>query len=120
MRIQISNTFGGSDLTISAASIALPVASKAGVSTIQPSPLAGLTFNNGAASVTIPKGKIAYTDPINFPVQPESMITVSLYLAKGQTGNSITGHPGSRTTSWMQLGNHVNATTISGSSTAHW
>jgi hypothetical protein len=33
-----------------------------------------------------------------------SMITVSMYLAKGQSGNSITGHRGSRTTSTMCQG----------------
>lgn len=119
IRIQISNTFGGSDLTITAASIALPTGGKAGVSGIQASPLMGLTFN-GAQSVTISKGKVAYTDPIDFSVQPMSMITATMYLAKGQSGNSITGHPGSRTTSWMQSGNHVNAITMSGSSTQHW
>jgi hypothetical protein len=119
IRIQISNTFGGSDLTITAVSIALPTGGKAGVSDIQASPLMGLTFN-GAESVTIPKGKVAYTDPIDFSVTPMSMMTVTMYLAKGQSGNSITGHPGSRTTSWMQSGNHVNATTMSGSSTQHW
>jgi len=119
IRIQISNTFGGSDLTITAASVGLPTGGKAGVSGIETSPLSGLTFN-GADSVTIPKGKVAYTDPIDFSVKPMSMITVTMYLAKGQSGNSITGHPGSRTTSWYQSGNHVNATTMSGSSSQHW
>jgi hypothetical protein len=119
IRIQISNTFGGSDLTITAASLGLPAGGKAGVSGIEASPLNGLTFN-GADSVTIPKGKVAYTDPIDFTIKPMSMITVTMYLAKGQSGNSITGHPGSRTTSWYQSGNHVNATTMSGSSSQHW
>ena len=119
IRIQISNTFGGSDLTITAASIGLSPGGKAGVSGIAASPLLGLTFK-GAASVTIPKGTVAYTDPIDFSVKAQSMITVSMYLAKGQSGNSITGHPGSRTTSWYQSGNHINATTMSGSSSAHW
>jgi len=121
IRIQISNTFGGSDLTIDAASIALPTGGKAGVSSIQAETLKGLTFNNGYESVTIPKGSVAYTDSIDFAVEPQSMLTVSLYLSKGQSGTSITGHPGSRTMSWMQKGGQkVNATTISGASTLHW
>ncbi|KFZ18286.1 hypothetical protein V502_04166 [Pseudogymnoascus sp. VKM F-4520 (FW-2644)] len=119
IRLQISNTFGGSDLTITEASIALPNNGEAGVGGIEASPIAGVTFN-GAASVTIPKGEVVYSDPVDFSVAAESMLTLTLYLATGQSGNSITGHPGSRTSSWMQEGNKVNATSISGSSVAHW
>jgi len=119
IRFQISNTFGTSDLPITAAAIALPTGGKAGVNGIQASPIAGLTFG-GAASITIPRGQVAYSDPVDFSVQPQSMLTLTLYLARGQSGNSITGHPGSRTTSWMQQGNHINAASVSASSTKHW
>ena len=119
IRIQISNTFGTTDLPITAASIALPVNGKAGVGEIQVPTLKGITFG-GARAITIPKGTVAYTDPIAFPVVAQSMITVSLYLTKGQSGSSITGHPGSRTTSWMQAGNLINATSVNQTSVAHW
>ncbi|KAL5350700.1 hypothetical protein ACLOAV_004269 [Pseudogymnoascus australis] len=119
IRLQISNTFGSSDLLITEAAIALPTGGKAGVGGIEASPIAGLTFR-GSTSVTIPQGEVIYSDPIDFSVAAESMLTLTLYLATGQSGNSITGHPGSRTTSWMQDGNQVNATEISGSSVAHW
>ncbi|KAI1841868.1 hypothetical protein JX265_010822 [Neoarthrinium moseri] len=119
IRFQISNTFGGSDLPITAASIALPTGGKAGVNGIDTTSLVGLTFN-GSSSATIPRGQVAYTDPVNFKVEAQSMITINLYFQAGQSGSSITGHPGSRTTSWMQQGNHVNASTVTGASTAHW
>jgi hypothetical protein len=48
------------------------------------------------------------------------MLTVSLYSQQGQSGSSITGHPGSRTTSWFVSGNKVNATAFSGTSSVHW
>jgi hypothetical protein len=48
------------------------------------------------------------------------MVSLSLYLKGGQTGTSITGHPGSRTTSWMGKGNLVNETEVKGVSTKHW
>lgn len=48
------------------------------------------------------------------------MLTVTMYLKTGQQGNSITGHPGSRTTSWMQAGSDVNMTGVTGGSTKHW
>jgi lysophospholipase L1-like esterase len=120
LRIQISNTFGGSDLPITAASIALPAGGKAGVAGIDTATLKPLTFNNGSASITIPRGQVAYTDPIDFKVAPQTNIAVSIYSQAGQSGNSITGHPGSRTTSWMQSGNRVSAATLSGSNTKHW
>ena len=46
---------------------------------------------------------------------------MSLYSQAGQSGSSITGHPGSRTTSHMQAGNRVSAATLSGGgNTKHW
>ncbi|EMR68227.1 putative lipolytic enzyme protein [Eutypa lata UCREL1] len=119
IRLQISNTFGGSELPITLASVALPTGGQAGVGEIDVETLVGLTFN-GSDSVTIPAGEVVYTDPVDFKVGPQSMITVSLYSQPGQAGNSITGHPGSRTTSWMQQGNYVNEPSVSESSVAHW
>ena len=120
LRIQISNTFGGSDLPITAATIALPQGGLAGVAGIDTSTLKKLTFNNGSDSITIPRGQVAYTDPVDFTAAPQSNIAVSLYLRTGQSGNSITGHPGSRTTSHMQAGNRVNEATMSSTRTVHW
>ncbi|GAB1314559.1 hypothetical protein MFIFM68171_04769 [Madurella fahalii] len=120
VRIQISNTFGGSDLPITAASIALPSGGRAGVAGIDTATLKPLTFRNGSPSITIPRGQVAYTDPIDFKIEPQSNIAISLYSQSGQSGSSITGHPGSRTTSHMQSGNRVNAATLSGSNTKHW
>ncbi|TFK33499.1 SGNH hydrolase-type esterase domain-containing protein [Crucibulum laeve] len=120
IRIQFSNTFGGSVLSITAASLALPQGGAAGVGQIQTSTLHALTFNGGSPSVTIPTGQVVYTDPIDFPVTAQTNIAVSIYLKSGQSGSNITGHPGSRTTSWMQSGNQVNSTNVSGGSTAHW
>ncbi len=118
IRIQFSNTFGGSDLPITAASIALPGGTKIGVNSIDADTLMAITFK-GAASTTIPRGQVVYSDPINFKVAPLSMITVTIYT-EGQSGSQITGHPGSRTTSWMGQGNHVNASTVTGASVKHW
>lgn len=120
IRIQISNTFGGADLPITAASIALPTGGKAGVGGIDTSTLTALTFDGGKPGTTIGRGKVAYTDPVNFKIKPQQMISVSLYFERGHPTSSVTGHPGSRTTSWMQAGNRVNASSITGSSTKHW
>ncbi|KAK8115841.1 extracellular GDSL-like lipase/acylhydrolase [Apiospora sp. TS-2023a] len=118
-RFQISNTFGGSALPVTAASVALSAGNKAGVNGIETSTLLGLTFN-GSESVSIPRGQVVYSDPVDITAAAQSMVTLSLYSQAGQSGSSITGHPGSRTTSWMQQGNHVNTSTVTGANTKHW
>ncbi|KAF4341541.1 hypothetical protein FBEOM_4443 [Fusarium beomiforme] len=119
IRIRFSNIFGKTDLPITAASIALPVGGKAGVGQIDTKTTKQLKFK-GKKSVSIPAGQIVYSDPIDFKVKPLSNLALSVYTEKGQVGNKITGHPGSRTTSWMQKGNHVNAASVSEGSTKHW
>jgi hypothetical protein len=119
IKIAISNTFGGSNLPITAGSIGLPVGGAAGVSRIQASPLAAVTVN-GKSGFIVPRGRVVVSDEIDFEVKAQSMITVNLYSQQGQSGSSITGHPGSETTSWFVSGNKVNATSISGTSSVHW
>ena len=122
IRIRISNAFGVTGLPITAVSVALPLNGSAGVSAIDSSTLQPVTFS-GSPSITIPNGALAVSDPLNFRIVPQSMISVSIYLAAGQQSNDITSHPGSRTTSWFQFGNAVNATNLTDSSVqsvAHW
>jgi len=91
------------------------------VAGIDTATLKALTFNNGSASITIPRGQVAYTDPIDFKVAAQANIAVTLYSQAGQSGTSITGHPGSRTTSHMQSGNQVKSASLTGgANTKHW
>jgi hypothetical protein len=119
IKLTISNTFGGSDLPITAGSVGLPTSGAAGVSGIQASPQAPITVG-GKASFVVPRGQVVTSDEIDFAVAAQSMISVSLYSQAGQSGSSITGHPGSRTTSWFASGNRVNATTMAGTASVHW
>lgn len=124
IRLRFSNAFGVTDLPITAVTVALPFNGSAGVSAIQPKTLQTVTFS-GNTSIIIPNAGLAVSDPLNFPVQPQSMITVTIFLANGQTTNLITSHPGSRTTSWFVNGNEVSATNLtitnpSIQSAAHW
>jgi hypothetical protein len=120
--LRLSNAFGINDLAITSVTIALTYNNTAGVSAIQPSTLKTVTFS-GSPSYTIPNGALVVSDPIDLQVKAQSMVTVSIYLANGQVGNFITGHPGSRTTSWMVQGNQVtkaNLTDSTRASVAHW
>lgn len=125
IRIRLSNALGGIDLPITAATVAIPHSNSyggTGERRIKPETVHNLTFS-GSPSYTIPNGALAVSDPINFKVEPESVITVSLYLEGGQQTNSITSHFGSRTTSWFSFGNHIGAEDLTDPSTAsvdHW
>lgn len=120
IRLRFSNVFGTTDLPITAVSVALPINGSAGVSAIQPHTLKKVTFS-GNESIIVPNGALVLSDPIDISVQAQSMISVTMYLKNGQTTNFITGHPGSRTTSWYGRGNQVNAANFtSADSSAHW
>lgn len=107
LRLQISNVFGGSDLPITGVSVALPEnPSQAGGSTIQASTAQTVTFS-GSQSFLVPRGATFVSDPIDIEVEAESILAISIYLANGQLTNDITSHPGSRTSSWLVHGDHI-------------
>ncbi len=57
---------------------------------------------SGMASVTIAQGKEIWSDPIAFTVAP--LGNVSITTAFGSVPSGLTGHAGSRTTSYQQTG----------------
>ncbi|KAK7566599.1 extracellular GDSL-like lipase/acylhydrolase [Phyllosticta citricarpa] len=130
IRLVLSNTFGTTPLPVTHATIALPRqqnassnASGAGSSIIEPPTVAALTFNGGYPNVTISEGATVMSDPIDFVAEAQADISVSLYLAEGQQGKDVTGHPGSRTTSWLSHGDQSEEQDVRGDGTesvAHW
>ncbi|KAK2757697.1 hypothetical protein FQN54_004666 [Arachnomyces sp. PD_36] len=123
IRLELTNAFGTEDLTIDAVTVALPTTEMAGGSEIQADTVQALTFNNGTASVTIPKGEAILSDAIDFKVETQQVIAVSLYSETGVTTGAITGHPGSRTNSWLAFGDQTAEGNLTGSeliNTAHW
>ena len=123
IRLKISNAFGLTHLPVTAVTVALPANDTAGTHQIQPKTVQKITFS-GKDSISIPNGALAVSDPLNFKVKPQSVLSVTIYLQDGQTTNSITSHPGSRTTSFWQFGNAVSAATLdirdATQSAAHW
>lgn len=120
IRLRFSNAYGGADLPITAVSAALPVGGQAGVSAIEPGSSHPVTFD-GRTAIDIPVGAQMVSDPLDFPVATGSNLTVTIYLAAGQASNSITSHPGSRTTTYMLAGNHLGDADLPGAaSVAHW
>jgi lysophospholipase L1-like esterase len=114
LRVQFSNAYGSGPVTINAAHLAV----SKGASAIDPATSKALSFQR-ESSTTISAGKAVYSDTIDFDVKPLSNLAVSIYF--GQTSADVTGHPGSRTTSYIQSGNKVTATNMaSAGKTNHW
>jgi lysophospholipase L1-like esterase len=114
LRVQFSNTYGSGPVTINAAHLAV----SAGAGAIDPATDKVLMFK-GQPSVTIPAGQAVYSDTLDFEVKPLSNLAVSIYY--GDTSSDVTGHPGSRTTSYIKTGNAVTETDLtSAAKTDHW
>lgn len=120
IRFQVSNTFGQSPLPVTGMTVSYPTNNQAGSNSIDMESLVRVTFNGGEDSITVPQGEAVYSDPVDFSIEAQKNIAVTMYFQSGQEGSKICGHPGSRTTSWMQSGNHLEAESITQASTNHW
>ena len=77
-----------------------------------------LTFS-GMPSVTVPAGGTVMSDPLDYPLGAQTKVAIT--IAFGATPSSVTGHPGSRTTSYIATGNVVAAASLTSPvSTEHW
>jgi lysophospholipase L1-like esterase len=99
VRVRFANTFGRTALPITTAAVALP----AGAAAVVPDSCRVLTFG-GRRAVVVPPGAQFVSDPVDLPVGAGERLTISTYLASGQAGAELTGHPGSRTTSYLVKG----------------
>lgn len=114
LRMRFSNEFSDSPVTLKQVSLA----QSAGFSKIAPASAKPLTFN-GKDSVTIEPGSAVYSDTVAFSVEALSELAVT--IAFGQVPEGITGHPGSRTTSYILPGEQVNAPSMTEATTTdHW
>lgn len=114
VRVRFSNLFGKTPMTIGAASIA----SSTGLSTINTATSHAVTFN-GLASITIAPGTSITSDVFSFSAPALSDVAVTTHLSTVPA--ELTGHPGSRTTSFIATGNHVADADLPGAiTTDHW
>jgi lysophospholipase L1-like esterase len=115
LRLHFSNQFGASPLTLTSAH----VAPSAGGSAIDPASGAALTFA-GKPSVTIPAGASVTSDAVvrHLPALTNLAVTIAFDAAPP---SDVTGHPGSRTTSYLQPGNLVAAPQLDAAQAVdHW
>ena len=114
IRVRVANTFGDGPVTIGAARIAR----SAGGDSIVPGTSQVIRFG-GAPSVTIAAGATATSDPLDVDVAPLGDLTVSTYVESMPP--DVTGHPGSRTTSFIEAGDATAERTMHGAvRVEHW
>lgn len=106
IRLRLSNAFGVNNLNISSVAVSRTIGNEAGSSTIQSGSTTKVQFSE-RSGISIPSGGLAVSDPIEFSVQAQSILVIDIFLENGQNGFDITGHPGSRTTSFISFDNHV-------------
>ncbi|GAA2670766.1 SGNH/GDSL hydrolase family protein [Streptomyces aculeolatus] len=120
LRFRFSNAFGGAELPLTRAAVALPAGGRAGVDGIVPGTSRPLTFS-GRPATTVPVGAQVVSDPVRLDAAPGANLTVTLHLADGQASTDVTSHPGSRTTSYLLAGDHTDAAALPGATaTDHW
>lgn len=114
LRMRFSNEFSTSPVTMKSVHFAV----SKGSSTIDTTTYKVLYFN-GKPDITIGSGKAITSDPFQFALQPLSNVAITIYF--GNTSPDVTGHPGSRTTSYILTGNEVSKENFSGAvTTDHW
>ena len=114
LRVRFSNTFGSSPVAMNSVHVAL----SAGGSAIKTDSDQALTFQ-GKPTVTIPAGESVLSDTFDFDLTPLSDLAVT--VAFGGTSGAVTGHPGSRTTSYLQTDDWVLAPDLpQAARTEHW
>jgi lysophospholipase L1-like esterase len=105
IRLQLSNRFGNSAVVMDSVHLARSTSG----STIDTTTDRAVLFG-GSASVTIPAGQEVFSDPFFYNLPALSKMAITIHFAS-QVGN-VTGHPGSRTTSYLKSGNFVTAATL--------
>src|SRR3989339_132872 len=114
LRMRFSNEFSNSPVALSSVHIAV----SKGSGPIDPTTDKILYFN-GKPDVIINAGAAITSDPFQFTLQPRTDVAITIYF--GSTSPTVTGHPGSRTTSYLLTGNSVDKTDFSGAvATDHW
>lgn len=114
VRLKLTNEFSKEPTEIKA--IELSIAKTSGSSSeIDEASTVSLTFN-GKQSVTIPAGGMIVSDAVKFPIGNRENVAITIHY--GQTSPSVSGHPGSRTTSYLKEGNTTDFT--GAIRTDHW
>lgn len=116
LRVQISNAFGTEPLVVDGVHVAWS-ADPATARIVAGSDRA-LTFD-GRASVTVPAGASYWSDPVALAARPLANLAVTMHLPTAPARE--TSHPGSRATSYVAPGTHLDAADLpDATKVEHW
>jgi len=102
VRLKLTNEFSKGATEIKA--VELAIAKTAGSSSeIDEASTVSLTFD-GKASVTMPAGGKAVSDPVSLHLDGRQNVAITIHYGSASS-TSVSGHPGSRTTSYLKSGN---------------
>ena len=114
LRVKFSNEFSNSAVTMKSVQIAVST----GGSAINVSTSKELKFKN-IPDVTMDAGTTVTSDPVAFKLAPGMVLAITINF--GQTSATMTGHPGSRTTSYILTGNTTAKADFTGAAEIeHW
>ncbi len=114
LRVKFSNEFSTNPVTMHTVHIAV----SAGGDSIETNTDQELRFD-GKPEVIIKPGTTVTSDSFHFVLKPQTNVTITIYF--GDTSPDVTGHPGSRTTSYIVQGNNVTTMSLPGAAkTDHW
>lgn len=120
LRLRLCNAYGDKPVVIQSVRIALAAGTgSAGSGEVNPSTDRPVPFR-GAPGVVIPAGETIWSDPIDFDLPATADVALSIHFGD-LSASSITGHPGSRTTSFIVDGNAVSTANLpTATKTDHW
>ena len=114
VRLRFSNAFSKSPVELKSVAIAQSLEG----GSVDVSTQKALKFNNNPGIIMAPGGE-AFSDPVKFNLKPGSKLAVTIHF--GKTSPDVTGHPGSRTTSFILSGNNISSSGFAGAvKTDHW
>lgn len=114
IRLRFTNEFSQGAVTMKSVQIAVSTGGNA----IDVKTIKKLKFD-GKSEVTMSPGSALTSDPISFKLKPRTDVAITIYF--DQTSATASGHPGSRTTSYLMGGNSIKATDFGGAvETEHW
>lgn len=114
VRLKLTNEFSKEPTEIKA--VELAIAETSGISSdIDETTTVSLTFD-GKPSVTIPAGGQVVSDAVKFPIAARENVAITIHY--GAASATVSGHPGSRTTSFLKAGNTTDFT--GAVRTDHW
>ena len=116
LRLHLSNAFGASPLILHAIHVGRGPAGKQG--SVEQGSDTVVQFH-GATSVSIPAGAEYLSDPIPMSASPLSDVVITIMIER--TPDTLTFHAGSRATSFLLPGNHLEDAAFEAPQTfAHW